>query len=63
MRLVFWPNVLELERGMLRIRVFAEVGRCLEGVCIRRSMEIYCGPVPVVTLKQVHSPGIPTRRA
>ena len=48
-RLVFWPNVLELERGMLRIRVFAEVGRCLEGVCIRRSMEIYCGPVPVVT--------------
>ena len=47
-----WPNVLELEWGILRMCVSAEEQRSLEGVYRCRSSERYCGPVPVSTWKQ-----------
>ena len=47
-----WPNALELERGILRVRASAEERRSPEGVYGWRSWERYCCPVPVITLQQ-----------
>ena len=46
------PYALELERGILRMRMSAEERRSLEEVYRCRRSERYCGPVPVITLKQ-----------